>query len=178
MPSLLLHTSNPQWLPVELAELIQVLRRLGLVSTFCAEDQDSACWAGESFLSLIMFLGCSPQVQLDPHTAMAGQDACAIRFLTYPKVTFLSAAKRPVARCQHCRTPLNGSDDLKPGSSGVCAQCHVKLDAIELDWRQAAGFGRCFIEISGIYPHEAVPSDKLLNTLAKFSGNNWVYFYR
>ena len=124
-----------------------------------------------------MFLGCSPQVQLDPRLAADGQTVCSVHFHGYPEVTFLSAAKRPAARCRRCRAPVK--DELHAGveTRFTCEQCGEVSAAIDLDWRQAAGFGRCFVEIAGIYPQEAVPSDKLMNALASCSGGSWQYFF-
>lgn len=177
MPSLLLHAQDPCWSPQGLTTLIKPLHDLGLVSISSGERQNSVYWAGENFLSLVMFLGCSPQVQLDPRSAADDQAVCSVHFHVYPEVTFLSAAKRPAARCKQCRTPV--TDERQAGVETIftCEQCGEVAQAIDLDWRRAAGFGRCFIEIAGIYPQEAVPSDKLLNALASCSGDSWQYFF-
>jgi hypothetical protein len=47
-----------------------------------------------------------------------------------------------------------------------------------MNWRQLAGFGRFFIEVWGIFPHEAVPTEKLLKQLASHTpGVSWSFFY-
>ena len=40
-----------------------------------------------------------------------------------------------------------------------------------------AGFGRTFIEIRGIYPSEAVPTDALLDKLQRLADGPWKTIY-
>ena len=47
----------------------------------------------------------------------------------------------------------------------------------DLSFRKAAGIGHTFIEIRGIYPSEAVPTDALLNRLQRLSGGPWRTIY-
>jgi len=172
-----LHAEDPHWSPDDLTALITPLHELGLISTSPGEGQNGTYRAGESFLALVMFLGCSPQVQLDPRSAADGQPVCSIHFHACPEVMFVSAAKKPAARCRHCRTQVRDERQTTMGMKFTCEQCGEVSEAIDLDWRQSAGFGRCFVEIAGIYPQEAVPSDKLLNALASCSGGGWHYFF-
>lgn len=177
MPSLLLHASDPHWSPDELTVLVQSLRDLGLISAAWGREDTGVYRVGAHFLKLIMFLGCSPQVQLDPGSATDGQKACSIRFHVYPEMHFLAAVNSPAPRCRQCRTPVSIEQQPEPAERFTCVQCGEVSEALDLDWRQAAGFGRCFVEVAGVYPHEAVPSDKLLNALAGFSGTSWTYCY-
>jgi hypothetical protein len=177
VPSLLLHARDPYWSPDKFTALIQPLHDLGLISTPCGEGQNSTYRAGENFPGLVMFLGCSPQVLLDPQSAADGQPVCSVHFRIYPEVTFLSAAKRPAARCRQCRTPVKDEQHTGLTMRFTCEQCGEVSEANDLDWRQAAGFGCCFVEIAGIYPQEAVPSDKLLDSLASCSGGSWQHFF-
>lgn len=55
--------------------------------------------------------------------------------------------------------------------------CGHVVAAPRARWRHTAGFGRLFVEIPGIYPHEAVPADRLLDALAAATGVRWDYFY-
>jgi hypothetical protein len=170
---LLLHEQDACWAPDELNTLVSLLDDLGLISTPCGNGY----LAGENFLGLIMFLGCSPNVQLDPESATDDQAVCLVRFHQYHETRFLSAAKRPAARCRKCRTPVPEGWLPNLDSEYSCRQCGEVCGVTELDWRQAAGFGRCFVEITGIYPQEAIPSDKLLNALAGRSGGHWKHFF-
>jgi len=177
MPSLLLHAAEPRWQPDDAVDLVGLLQDLGLAGAEKHSDTGETYGAGERFLSLVMFLGCSPRVLLDPQDAEPGEPVCHIRLLTFNEPTFLLAAKLPAVRCSNCRTPV---EKFEPGSYDrlfSCSQCGKESELKDLDWRQAAGFGRCFIEISGIYPQEALPSDKLLDKLSDCSQSAWKYFY-
>lgn len=178
MPSLLLHAADPCWAPREQTEVVRVLTGLGLSGAACGGGDDDVYLAGPAFLDLVMFLGCSPSVVLDPTEAVAGQPVCRLRLHHHNGVKFLSAAPGPAVRCPHCRTPARVHGNAAHDSLHVCSHCGRSTAASGLDWRRGAGYGRFFLEISGIYPHEAVPSDKLLETLRDYAGTRWHYFYR
>lgn len=89
---------------------------------------------------------------------------------------FIAAQRRPPARCPHCRCEAV-IDEPVADKVYTCPGCDERMRAHQLDWRQAAGFGRFFIEVSGIYPHEAVPADRLLQRLRDFSHGDWNYFF-
>jgi len=44
-------------------------------------------------------------------------------------------------------------------------------------WTKHAGFARIFIEISNVFPGEAIPVDELLNTLGEMGAGDWNFFY-
>jgi len=177
VPSLLLHPADPCWIPGAGDRFSDLLEQLGLIDTTLKAGRSGDFRAGEQFLNLVMFLGCSPRVVLEPGEADEGQTACHLQYHLYPEVTFLSAAKRPQVRCPGCRAPAGEVDTSSHLRSVTCARCGRTVQVCALDWRRAAGFGRFFLEIGGVYPHEAVPSDKLLDSLREHSGGAWQYFY-
>ncbi len=176
MPSLILHPDDPCWHPVQTGELRAALQEDGLLAAGCPADLSAACLVGEHFLRLIMFLGCSPQVTLTADASRDGQPLCTVRFNNFDSVRFVGAAPRSPARCPHCRAEVV-IEVPRVDEACTCAGCNVSMPVQALDWRQAAGFGRFFIEVSGIYPHEAVPADRLLARLRDFSHCEWKYFF-
>ena len=177
MPSLLLHADDPLWQADKPASLASTLRDLGLIGKCTASEHVAEFQAGEQFLKLVMFLGCSPQVVLDPELAEQGQAVCHIRLLSYREVTLLTGKSNSAVRCTKCRAAVELPSAASFEALYRCQQCGNTSRVSDLDWRQSAGFGLCFIEINGIYPQEAVPSDKLLNALNAYSHCNWRYFY-
>lgn len=176
MPSLFLHAGDPLWVPGDLDDLLRALDELGLIAAGPATGEN--CYAaGSRFLRLVTFLGCSPQVTLDPDQAGDGQAACFLRPHLYPEVRFISGAQPARVRCPRCRSPFAETGAAIHDTLFTCGDCGETLPVSAFDWRQSAGFGRCFLEIGGIYPHEAVPSDKLLDRLQAFSGSDWRHFY-
>jgi hypothetical protein len=177
MPSLLLHAVDPLWRPADPDSLTSTLLELGLIRSRAVADGGGDFPVGEQFLKLVMFLGCSPQVTVDPETTQPGQTACHIRLLSYQRVSFVCAKTPPAARCAKCRAAAElVSVDAYDGRNR-CRNCGEEYRLADLDWRQGAGYGRFFVEIQGVYPQEAVPSDKLLIALRGYSRCNWKYFY-
>lgn len=177
MPSLLLHAADPRWRPAEPQSLYRALGELGLIVARGVAQEHAEFRVGERFLQLVTFLGCSPQLVLDPDDAAPGQTACCIRLLNFAEVNFIGARPAPAVRCAICRAPAELPGPHRFDDRYRCEQCGKTSALTDLDWRQGAGFARCFIEIKGIHPHEAVPTDTLLNRLRTVSGCEWQYFY-
>jgi ribosomal protein L37AE/L43A len=176
LPSLVLHPDDPGWHPSQTASLWAALREQGLLASDCQPDVSVPCLAGERFFQFIMFLGCSPQVALTAEDAAAGAPPCTVCFNEFDTVRLVAAQRRQPARCPDCgREAL--IDEAVADQMYTCANCNKRVPMHRLDWRQAAGFGRFFIEVSGIYPHEAVPTDRLLQKLRDFSHCDWKYFF-
>jgi hypothetical protein len=174
---LFLHAEDPRWQPENPGDLIDALSAIELIGNVRGELDAHVFRAGNAFLNLIMFLGCSPHVELDPDTAPDGAQVCYVQVHNYSEIQFLSAGGRPPARCNRCRTPVEPVPELSADAVYQCPGCHASQALSQIDWRRAAGFGRSFIEVHGIFPQEAVPADKLLAALQTCSGCRWDYFY-
>lgn len=177
MPSLLLHPGKPDWQPENQPAFVARLADLGLIERAPADGDRDGFRLGHRFLSLVMFLGCAPRVSIDLQDALQGQPVCRLRYHLYPEPRFLSNGNSPRARCPFCRAPAEVESLCIPDEQFSCSRCGQGLAVHALDWRQSAGFGRCFLEITPVYPHEAVPSDHLMESLRDYSGDAWRYFY-
>ncbi len=177
MASLLLHPNDPLWRLPRPGDLVALLRDLGLLDAEGRLDDPSVYLAGDRFLQLLVFLGCAPQVVLRPDDTGDAQGMCSVRLLAFDTPVFLAANPLPNVRCAGCRAPAS----LEPGCSFDtryrCGQCGDTVLAGDLDWRRGAGYGCLFVEVRGIHPQEALPSDKLLQELGRFSRRNWKYFF-
>ncbi|MCO6414357.1 MAG: hypothetical protein J5I92_16605 [Thiogranum sp.] len=177
MPSLIVCPEDAFWLPGDLGEFAGVLRTLGLLGSDWPSGASHEYVAGDAFLKLIMFLGCAPRVVLDPELAAHGQTVCAVRFVSHDNPVLLTSVPLPAARCPGCRRPAALMEDPEPDAYHFCRHCGLQNRLRDLDWRQGAGYGRFFIQLSGIYSHEAIPSDKLLMELQSHSRCKWTHFY-
>ena len=177
MPSIVLHATNHAWHPANINTFATMLQALGLVGDTFTPGDSRAYLAGSGFLQLLVFLGCSPQITLDPADAGEGQDLCLVRLRSFDDVVFRSSTPAPKVRCRHCRTPAHIPTSVSFDTDWKCESCNTIARVAGLDWRQAAGYGRFFLEVEAVFPHEAVPADKLLGELCSFSGCEWVYFY-
>jgi hypothetical protein len=168
---LVLFPKNPAWAPASLVSLADALKAIGLVG---AEREPLLFNAGPEYLSLITYLGCSPQISLGEN-----EDATTIRLSgIFPAPQFLQGSNLKPPRCPHCRKTM----EMNSFSSGLdeklcCPHCGQSGALQEFDWRRSAAFGRVFIEISNVFESEAVPGDKLTACLEQASGEVWDYSY-
>jgi len=180
--SLVLCPENPRWTLSDDQGLEQFLLSIQLIGE--PYRNESRFLAGERFLDLIAFMGCSPDIRLEP----GDNDApfCSIHLLPRTaEVEFHCGEQVHAPRCPGCRTPVNnwqsdinswrnnGSDSL-----WICQGCRHQSYPWQFNWRKSAGFGRCFIEINNIFPKEAIPQQQLIDTLNSHYGVSWHYFYQ
>ena len=177
---------------VDTATLVEALRAIGLLAAPVCHDPARGYRAGEHFLRLVSFLGCSPAVELEPPLdpdecarACACGKLCHIRFpAPDQRIRFRGDDRLPAPRCPHCRKPEERWPELlarwraDPREIGwECRVCGHHGRLFELNFRQRGAFGRCFVDIWGIHPAEAVPDESLLSTLGELGGGAWKYLY-
>lgn len=130
--------------------------------------------AGPEYLSLVSYLGCSPQISLGEN-----EEATTIRLSgIYPAARFMAGKNLKRPRCPQCRQTLAGqrlSGDF--GEPLCCDDCGCTSQAHAFDWRRSAAFGRVFVEISNVFESEAVPGEALTDCLQKATGEEWEYCY-
>jgi len=178
MSSLVLHPLEAEWVPHGRGHLSECLVDVGLCERV-APDAQGWCPVGEHFLGLVTFLGCSPAIHLAPDPASPEREYCRVRLREFRAAPhFLHARHLPTPRCPVCRAPVAVDPaQTTPESDVDCRRCGARTSAARLDWRRAAGYASLFIEISGVYPGEALPTDALLARLEQASGCGWRYFY-
>ena len=189
---LLLYPDSPGFRPDDPAALLACLQDIGLAGEGFDVQGETRYQAGEHFLQLIIFLGCSPAIEFDPpadpgecETTAARGGFCHISFsLAENRPAFRGGGDVPPPRCPSCRKPVSGwqqaLDDWQqsPESDAwACERCGYSGRIHDLDFRRHGGFARTFIEIWGIHPSEAVPVDALLGSLSAFSDTGWSYMY-
>lgn len=138
--------------------------------------------AGERFLSLLTFLGCAPSINLIPDNGHnSGSNHCLIRILeslTEPRCSGFTQNTNP--KCPHCKKRIanwKSATWQQAGSTCICDKCQTETLYTHLNWKHECGFCCCGFEITHIYPHEAVPTDQLLNALQASTGTPWQYSY-
>jgi hypothetical protein len=177
---LVLHPRDPTYAPADMRKLASVLGGIGFVGD--ALDASAGHYAaGQDFLRLITFLGCSPVVNLG---GAARGPECRVRLptpLAAPRFLFGANTKPP--RCPACRSALEKGIALGSawerdnGTTVVCPRCGAQTPVHLLDWRRAAAFTKISIELTGIHESEAVPAEALLAGLESASGVSWDYCY-
>ena len=188
---LLLCPADPESPRVTLETLESRLQAIGLIGPAFACGSTTGYPAGERFLQLVSFLGCSPAIELDLPADEAARTAacesgraCHVRLSqTQRGLRFRADARMPPPRCPGCRHPIPDwaarlADWRRdPAHNTWACACGQRGRLYELNFRKAGGFGHTFIEIRGIHPSEAVPGAALLDTLRDLNGCDWKTLY-
>ncbi len=178
--ALILHPADPLAC-VAVAEREAVLQAMGVVGAQLAADWYAA---GPHLLDHVTFLGCSPVVRLAV-TCDEGPGFCRLRLPPpLPHPIWRGSLEGSAPRCPRCRTPeatwplpLAAWESDPAASQCTCSSCGYGAPLHRWRLREAAGFGRSFVELWGIHPGEAVPGEAFLDALAQCSGGSWCWFY-
>ena len=154
---LYIYPDNPDY-QSDLTSLVPLLENIELIGNPLSENRYAT---GENFLSLLTFMGCSPNIELEPQD---DKPYCYIEICSTIKPQFISSKNTKYPNCPHCKKPLKAI---------ICSHCNESIIPNELNWRKSAFFASCWICIGNIYELEAIPSDQLLNALEKKSGIVW-----
>ncbi len=182
MPKLVFCAKNPEYVPASTSDLVCALQKTGFLGEKW-QSPDSVTGEhyliGDSFLSLVTFMGCAPAIELEPiaeHPESTG--FCHIEIEEIKSaVEFIPGSDHLISRCPHCRHRHANWNLLPETMKYSCDKCGVESHLSEYDWKNTAGCGRFFISVHGIYPQEALPTSHLLQVLEKISDTSWDYFY-
>lgn len=181
---LVLLPADPDWKPPADQPLKALLGPVQLVGP---QTGDTSYLVGERFLEQVAFMGCAPDIRLEP-----GQDNepfCHIRLISSRSIEFHHGSQTHTPRCKECGSPVTDwknqiaawndiNNDTSQNHRWTCHNCGHAALPWEYNWRRSAGFGHCFIEITNIFPREAIPQPSLLDSLKKVTGVDWHYFYQ
>jgi hypothetical protein len=151
-------------------ELEGLLRQQGLVQ---GTRSGALLPPGERLMEQINFLGCSPSL-------VSGEVDCSVLIHGFDTLTGLGGQPVETLRFPRCKHPIPDPVGLLQqtlDSTWHCAQCANQGKISDINWRKSAAYADCFIEISAIFPKEAVPNATLINALDVFAGCSWNWFY-
>lgn len=125
-------------------------------------------------MAYISFLGCSPGLS-------SGEVNTTIRIHQFEQVTAMGGQSVETIRYPGCKHPVNEPVKLlsriQSEDEWLCPVCGNQGTPDQINWRKSAGLSTIFIEITSIFPKEAIPTEKLLNLLQNFSHTPWAWFY-
>ena len=182
--SLLIYPVSPDWFPDPSADLVTHLHDIGFIDTAIDTAIDpashqAAYFAGELFLEQIAFMGCAPSIRFAPDADSA--HFTHIRLHQYQRITALTGAHTRAPNCPQCKKAFSQwntrLDSLAADSQWTCEHCQHSAPPWEYQWGKSAGFARVFIEVTDIYPKEALPQQALLDSLQVVSATPWGYAY-
>ena len=161
---------------IESSIIRKILLDIGFIE---ATESPSRFHAGEQFLSLLCFLGCSPDIELYPQE---NKPYCYIDIPeTQTSLNFISGKNVKAPRCPHCHKDLRGLaktlHNQENKLSTRCEHCQETISPSTLNWRKSACFLHSAIIIGNIYETEAVPDIHLLDALKNKTNEVWKYSY-
>lgn len=175
--SLYLCPQQPDFSPTDIPGLVIALQEIGLISQEINPQESSHHYfTGDRYLDYIAYMGCAPNIQFEAGENDA--DFCSIRLHIYESAQLInSRAQSRSPHCPVCQKPVKDWQQAKTGSSIRCSLCHTISRIEEFNWRKMAGYARLFIEITDIFPKEAIPQQLLMDKLSSNSKTDWLYFY-
>jgi len=133
---------------------------------------------GDNFLSLLTFLGCSPNINLTPTPEQTHCFVSLVGPTENPACLGYTNTCNP--KCPNCTKRIANwktANWQQTGELCQCDKCGTQVSYAKLNWKQECGFARCGFEIAHIYPHEVVPTDQFLEALLEKTGMEWLYCY-
>ncbi|MBE9568656.1 MAG: hypothetical protein IMF14_08165, partial [Proteobacteria bacterium] len=131
---------------------------------------------GEKFLDYIAYMGCAPAVQFQ--TDDDGSDFCFIKIHQYDSAELIhSRIQTRAPHCPGCKKAVKNWQTNISSTQIHCDLCATTAGIENFDWRKMAGYAQLFIEITDIFPKEAIPQQILLDKLADITDTGWQYFY-
>ena len=151
---------------VDRARLKNLLDNLGLLGEELVDLIGSDQYAvGKNFLSHFTFMGCSPDIELEPQT---DKPFCYVGLDSHTKARFVSGSNLKKSRCSYCKNDL-----IKMPQSLCCPHCERPLQLDKINWRKSAFVAKTWITVANIYELEAIPNDELLDILQRETGVQW-----
>ena len=175
--ALILHPSDAHWQPDNTDAFVEMLHSLAFIDN-AIPGKDNAYYAGDKFLDDIAFMGCAPSIQFAPTDGR--EKFCYIHVINTAKpVLLFSTVQARAPGCPACgKTDKNWQQNVSDEKTALCCpHCHGSADYARWQWKKTAGYGRFFIEVTDIFPREAIPQTAFMAQLAQATGTDWQYFY-
>lgn len=150
--------------------LKKVLNDLKFIGKVISDQPVTRYEVGDKFLSQLTFMGCSPDIELEPQN---DKPYCYIEIERRDELCFIAGKNLKPAKCPHCKSFITQLRIAQPS----CANCKKDLVPEKLNWRKTAFYASSWITIGNIYELEAIPNDSLLIALDKETGIKWKVAY-
>jgi hypothetical protein len=175
--SLYLHPEQATFNIADDAAFIQALQEIGLISHKTNPHENSFhFFTGDKYLDHIAYMGCAPAIKFE--AGENNENFCFIKLHRLQAAELIYSQKQARApHCPNCQKPVKDWQQSKTGSTILCNLCDTTSNIEAFNWRKMAGYSQLFIEITDVFPKEAIPQQVLLDKLATITGVDWLYFY-
>jgi hypothetical protein len=161
----------------DVLQLVSVLQDIDFISQkINSPEANNNFSTGNQFLDYIAYMGCAPAIQFE--AGESNSHFCFIKIHHYDAAKLIHSQKQSAApRCPNCKKPVKNWEENCTNSKIFCDLCRTASNIEEFNWRKMAGYSQMFIEITDIFPKEAIPQQLLLDRLSEIFDINWLYFY-
>lgn len=149
MPKLVFVSKNPDYIPSSIPNIVSGLQQTGFLGDKWASPSTVSgerYLIGDSFLSLVTFMGCAPAIELEPIANQPDStEFCHVEIEPVKNaVEFVRGSEHLISRCPHCRQRHVKWETLPASLKYSCDKCNVETHLSEYDWKNTAGCGRFF----------------------------------
>jgi hypothetical protein len=171
--SLFLHPKKYSSLDMPL--FVSELKNIELISN-AIKIRDNHFYTGEKFLDYVVYMGCAPNIQFKESSD--NKKFCFIKIHHHNQNQLIvSKTQIKSPQCPECKKPIKNWQDKVTDTTLFCEHCDTTANIENCNWRKMGGFSNLFIEITDIFPKEAIPQQLLLDKLSKITQTDWLYFY-
>jgi len=157
------------------------LQKIGFISQkINPEEAENIFFTGNKYLEYIAYMGCAPSIQFEasPNNSDNNSDFCFVKIHNYKAARLIHSKKQARApHCPNCKKPVKNWQQDISSTTIHCDLCHSTSSIEAFNWRKMAGYAQLFIEITDIFPKEAIPQQLLLDKLSNITNTGWQYFY-
>ncbi len=174
--SLFLYPNICDFAPKDFSAFISTLQKINFISLPVDDIETHHYFTGDKFLDYIAYMGCAPTITFEKN---GNKNFCFIKVLNFTSKKLLHCQQQARApHCTKCKKPVNTWQDNKTDTTIHCNHCDATSSIEKFNWRKTAAYAKLFIEITDIFPKEAIPQQILLDKLASITNVEWSYFYR
>lgn len=156
-------------------QFIAELQNCGLIAS-AINDRENSFYTGERYLDFIAYMGCAPAIQFEASDTR--DDFCHINIHQHASAQLIvSQMQTRAPHCPNCSKPVKDWLDNRTQETIHCSSCNNSAGINEFDWRKMGGYSRIFIEITDIFPKEAIPQQILFDKLTGICKTDWSFFY-
>ncbi len=173
--SLYLHPAH-NFTAENIPSLVTELQKINFISQAVTEQDNHNYFTGDKYLDYIAYMGCAPSIQFA--ASKNNRNFCLIKIHHYATAKLIhSKTQVKPPQCPHCNKPVKNWQQNKTSTTVHCDLCHSRSSIEAFNWRKMAGYAQLFIEITDIFPKEAIPQQLLLDKLSNITNTDWQYFY-
>ena len=175
--SLYLCPEQHDFMHYDILSFISALQDINFISQpINTKTSDYSFFTGNNFLDFIAYMGCAPAIKFE--ASEADNDFCYIKIHQFDSAKLIhSQTQARAPHCPHCKKPVSNWQQNRTSTTILCNLCHNTSNIEDFNWRKMAGYAQLFIEITDIFPKEAIPQQLLLDKLSDITKTGWLYFY-